>query len=293
MELRPISLAAYDDGTIVVGSEDFCIYLVSPEGAVTHFAGQRNVGGYQDGPGADARFGLINGLAIRSDGNIVVCDYEGSIRLISPEGYVSTIAGSNEAGYKNGKGAEARFSGPFGIALNDQDEIFVSDSGNHSIRHIDRDGNVTTFLKGFRDGMRDGVGINAGLFYPSSLALTENGIIFLDNLGRSVRTVTMDGTVSTLYKSRRFNYALIVRDDGSIIFGGQQKIELIHDDEVVEMAGSLTGFKDGRGDEAEFEMIQGMCLKRTGEIVAADTPNSALRLIIDLNYDGVMTKAAR
>jgi hypothetical protein len=57
------------------------------------------------------------------------------IRKISPEGIVSTIAGSTE-GYVDGDGASAKFYSPYGIGIDSQGNIWVADTNNNRIRKI-------------------------------------------------------------------------------------------------------------------------------------------------------------
>lgn len=58
--------------------------------------------------------------------------------------YVSTIAGTGEAGLRDGAAAQAMFHYPTGIALDDDGRIYVADNRNAAIREIDLDGTVST-----------------------------------------------------------------------------------------------------------------------------------------------------
>jgi sugar lactone lactonase YvrE len=58
--------------------------------------------------------------------------------------YVSTIAGTGEAGLRDGAAAQAMFNYPTGIALDDDGRIYVADNRNAAIREIDLDGTVST-----------------------------------------------------------------------------------------------------------------------------------------------------
>ncbi len=90
--------------------------------------------GYKDGQGNAAEFNLISDMVIDEQGNIYLAD-DNRIRKITPQGSVSTIAGG-EAGYKDGDAGSARFSGPVGLGIDKQGNIYVADANNNRIRKI-------------------------------------------------------------------------------------------------------------------------------------------------------------
>ena len=100
----------------------------------TTFAG--TAPGSADGTGAAARFYNPYGVATDSAGNVYVADYNNNpIRKITPEGVVSTLAGTARAsGSADGTGPAARFSYPFGVATGSAGNVYVGDSNNHTIR---------------------------------------------------------------------------------------------------------------------------------------------------------------
>ena len=87
-----------------------------------------------DGQANIARFSFINDMAIDESGNIYVTD-DNRIREISPQGNVSTIAGST-AGYSDGNAASAKFNNPVGLGIDSHGNIFVADDNNNRIRKI-------------------------------------------------------------------------------------------------------------------------------------------------------------
>ncbi len=112
------------------------INKITPEGVVSTLAGTATAG-YADGTGTAARFDGIGALALDAAGSVYVVDYNNSrIRKITPEGIVTTLAGSGEFGSTDGIESEASFAGPTGLAIDSRGNLFVADFNNHKIRKI-------------------------------------------------------------------------------------------------------------------------------------------------------------
>eukprot|EP00242_Pyramimonas_sp_CCMP2087_P004962 CAMPEP_0198220164 /NCGR_PEP_ID=MMETSP1445-20131203/77877_1 /TAXON_ID=36898 /ORGANISM="Pyramimonas sp., Strain CCMP2087" /LENGTH=120 /DNA_ID=CAMNT_0043897841 /DNA_START=253 /DNA_END=611 /DNA_ORIENTATION=- len=101
--------------------------------------------GHQNGEGIVAQFLMPTGVAVDEDGNIIVADTDNHcIRRITPQGLVSTLAGTGEAGYLDGEGTVAQFNGPAGVAVDGGGNVIVADAVNHRIRQITPEGQVST-----------------------------------------------------------------------------------------------------------------------------------------------------
>jgi len=109
------------------------IRKITATGVVSTFAGN-NISGYVDGRKEIARFSQIEDLVIDDQGNIYLTD-ENRIRKISPQGFVTTLAGST-AGYKDGDATSAKFDGPQGLGIDKEGNIYVADFNNNRIRKI-------------------------------------------------------------------------------------------------------------------------------------------------------------
>jgi DNA-binding beta-propeller fold protein YncE len=120
----------------VAANSNNIIKKITPQGVATVFAGAGDIG-FTDGKGASAKFNLIVGLAIDAFGNLWVADRgNNNIRKITKDGTVTTIAGGNE-GYADGEGAQAQFYSPYGIAVDKNGVVYVSEMGNNRIRKIE------------------------------------------------------------------------------------------------------------------------------------------------------------
>ena len=106
---------------------------IIPSGIVSTFAGGDSIG-YRDGQQGEALFSFIIDMVIDPDGNIYLSD-DNRIRKITPQGLVSTLAGST-AGYQDGDAMSAKFSSPGGLGIDKQGNIYVADINNHRIRKI-------------------------------------------------------------------------------------------------------------------------------------------------------------
>ncbi|HEX2862208.1 MAG TPA: hypothetical protein VHN79_11235, partial [Lacunisphaera sp.] len=164
----------------------------------TTLAGRATTG-YDDGPAVNARFNNPHGLALDASGNLYVADNANhTIRKISPQGIVSTFAGSpDQPGSTDGTGSEARFLLPKGIAVDPAGNVYVADSGNHTVRKITPAGVVTTLagLAG-QSGSADGTGSNARFSTPTSIFADASGHVYV--LQEGVRRIAPNGTVDTI-----------------------------------------------------------------------------------------------
>ena len=168
----------------------------------------------KDGEGINSRFSLPRGLTIDRSGNMVVVDSRNNaIRKVNKEGtVVSTLAGSwlvqedfddVDAGqpqrvFADGQGENARFNKPWSVVVAANDELIVSDTGNHSIRVLTPQGAVRTLCGNGKAGFADGKGADARFNEPRGLALDPKGNLLVADFGNdAIRLVTMAGAVST------------------------------------------------------------------------------------------------
>ena len=65
-------------------------------------------------------------VAVDGSGNVYVADADNHrIRMVSPSGVVTTLAGSGTAGFADGEGRAARFDQPVGLAIDAADKVFA------------------------------------------------------------------------------------------------------------------------------------------------------------------------
>jgi glucose/arabinose dehydrogenase len=135
----PRGLATYLDGSILVAdSGNHVIRSISRTGIVTTIAGVPGIPGSDDGPALQAHLNTPSGLDVAPNGDIFITDTANhTIRLLTPDGQLRTIAGApGLAGYADGFGPDARFSGPVGIHVARDGSILVADTSNNVIRRL-------------------------------------------------------------------------------------------------------------------------------------------------------------
>lgn len=177
-------------------------------------AGAPGQGGFADGDADQARFNGAVGVAVNKDGVIFVADtYNDRIRAVEG-GRVRTIAGGDEPGFRDGRGAEARFDTPCGIAVGPDGDLIVADTGNHRIRRVTLDGDVTTIAGTGEAEDIDGNLAEAAFCEPTGIAARRDGMIFVTCAVRSsVRMIDLNGRVVTTVAGGRFPGGLV---DGAV-----------------------------------------------------------------------------
>lgn len=110
------------------------IRKITPSGDVSTFAGN-GTAAYVDGPTSIARFKSPEKVVVDALGNVLVSEWTDScIRRISPAGMVSTILGNGTLGYLEGTGMSATLNNPWGMAFDEQGNLYIADENNHRIR---------------------------------------------------------------------------------------------------------------------------------------------------------------
>lgn len=288
----------------------FCLFaslaLASPllaQDSVATLAGQVLISGGTNGSGTNALFSDPAAIVADSAGNLFVADSQNhAIRKITPNGLVTTVAGQlGVAGSQDATGNQARFDGPCGIALDENGDLFVSDTGNHTIRKITPAGVVTTIagLAG-KSGFANGSGSTALFNSPLGIAVATNGTIYVADSGNHlIRAISAGGLVTTLAGSpenwgsengsgtnARFNGPVGLALDGQeILFVADSNNHTIRrvtpDGAVTTWAGvpGVDGCVDGNASSAKFCKPAELAIDRKSNLFVADSFNHVIRKI--------------
>jgi endonuclease YncB( thermonuclease family) len=304
---NPNGVAVDGSGNVYVAdSNNYTIRKITPAGVVTTLAGTAGTGGSADGTGAAARFNSPNGVAVDGTGNVYVLDSSSNtIRKITSAGVVTTLAGSaaNPPGSADGTGAAARFSDPFGIAVDGSGNVYVADNFNNTIRKITSGGVVTTLAGSATNpaGSADGTGAAARFSLPWAAAVDGSGNVYVADVGNNtIRKITSGGVVTTLAGSAanpqgsadgtgaaaQFNspYGLAVDGSGNVYVADtfNNTIRKITSSGVVTtLAGTAggAGSTDGTAAAARFNGPSGVAVDGSGNVYVADTYNNTIRKI--------------
>jgi len=218
---------------------------------ITLLAGD-GVGGLREGAGLQARFADPYGLAVDAHGVLYVADAgdNNRIRRVYPDGRVDTWAGQGE-GWRDGPALQAQFNTPSAIAIDKAGTVFVADTGNHVIRRIGTDGNVTTLAGDGTAGYLDGPAAQARFDGPMGVAVDAGGRVFVaDTWNDRIRVIEPDGQVRTL------------------------------------AGGETPGNVDGAGVGARLDTPVALALDARGNLLIADLYNNAVRRLAP---DGTVT----
>ena len=168
---------------------------------------------------------------------------------------LTVLAGApSGAGSLDGKGSTARFSYPYGVAVDGSGNVYVADQLNSTIRKITPAGVVTT-LAGSpgQNGSTDGNGSAARFYNPQGVAVDGSGNVYVaDTFNSTIRKITPAGVVSTLAGT-----------------AGQN------------------GATDGTGPAAHFFQPYGVAVDSSGNVYVADMANNTIRKITPAHAGGV------
>jgi sugar lactone lactonase YvrE len=168
-------------------------------------AGSLGDEGNLDGPATLSRLNNPGGVAIDAAGTIFIADSGNhTVRKLDAAGVLSTLAGQAGAlGSADGVGAQARFRFPRAVAVDGAGGVFVADSGNHTIRHVDAQGAVRTVAGAAGVAGEPGAAVDvpvpgpqARFSSPMGLAFDGQFLYVADNNNNGIRRIDASGNVT-------------------------------------------------------------------------------------------------
>lgn len=248
----PTGVAVDDSGNVYVA--DFGnnrIRKITSAGVTSTIAGN-GMPTHLDGTGAAASLYMPCAVAFdRNNRNLYVVELAACfISEITSAGVVSVFAGGGQ-GSADGTGNAARFEFPTGIAVDGNSNLYVSDTGNHTIRKISPSRVVSTWAgQAGQPGTTDGVGPWAQFNQPAGLTVDSSGNVYVaDTSNATIRYLSPlgNGGVAT----------------------------------VTTLAGTVAnqGFLDAPIATAQFNQPAGVAVDSHGNVYVADSGNYRIRKI--------------
>lgn len=321
--LPPSPTFQYPEGLAIDAADNIYVAIysghsilkIAPDGSSTVIAGTGTAGFSGDGgPATNAQLNFPSDLAIATDGTLYIADSGNNrIRRITPDGVITTSAGTGDRGFAGdgGPAAAAHLSLPAQLLLDPDGTLYFGDYGNRRVRRITPDGVIgtvagsgefTNTTASIGDG---GPAINARLFTIAGTAFDSAGNLFVaDAGGYRVRKIAPDSTITTVAgngkiqssgdgapaTSAAMSFLLgITLDSQNNIYvssedGRIRKIDANGIINTIAGPGNGSGAIRYLGDEgpavnATLNEPKGIAVDAAGNVYIADTSNARLRMV--------------
>jgi beta-lactamase regulating signal transducer with metallopeptidase domain/sugar lactone lactonase YvrE len=306
----PLGIAVDSAGNLYI-SDVFNkrIHKVTPDGVITGIAGNGESG--FGGDGGQAASALLNdpqSVAVDAAGNLYIADSRNDrIRKVTPDGIISTMAGSENPGYigDGGPATSALLRYPRSVAVDSAGNLYIVSS--RRVRKVTPDGIISNVagigMEGYSgDG---GPATSARLSDPVAIAVDSVGNLYiadqacrcirkvaafqkLDQSGKIATRVSSDLRVnSPLATTQRIDSPTSAVPDG---VGGfyvsslyQNRIYHVTTDGRLRLAAGtgIAGYggDGGQAASAQLYMPEGIAVDSAGNLFIADTVNDRIRKV--------------
>jgi sugar lactone lactonase YvrE len=273
------------------------------------------------GPATEAGFCGPSDVTLDAPGNMYIsdagfyCSGPGgyTVRKVSPDGTITTVAGTGEVGYSGdgGPATKAKLNGAGAVAVDREGNLYISDGATYRIRKVDKDGIIHTIAGTGESGYSGdgGSATSAQLREPNNMTFDARGNLYLADYS-SVRKIDPSGTITTFAGTGQAGFsgdggpateakltALDVALDGRgnmyITDTKNQRIRKVDKDGIIHtVAGS--GKKGYSGDggpatEAALNDPWGIAVDGEGNLFFGDHHNSVIRKV---DSDGTIATVA-
>ena len=305
----PANVAVDTSGDIFIADTGNSIVReVTTDGVITTVAGN-DIAGYSGSSGWATNVSLAYPASVTVDasGDLFIADYWNSVVWkVSPNGLMTILAGNGGYNY-SGDGspaASATLACPIGVAEDAFGDLFIADSDNNVIREVSTNGLITTVAgNGSHSYCGDGgAATNAGLAYPSGVAVDALGNLFIaDNGNNVIREVTTNGLIYTIAGNGAVGYSgdggaatnasfstpssVAVDNFGNLFVAdiNNQCIRQVNPNGVIiTVAGNgVQGYSgdNGMATSARLNYPFGVAVDACGNLLIADTDNNVIRRV--------------
>jgi uncharacterized protein (TIGR03437 family) len=316
----PRGVAVDPAGNVYVADTlNYRVRQINPSGVINNFAGNGSAGSSGDGsPATSAELTQPQALTADAAGNIYIVDsVNHRVRVVAPNGVITTIAGNGTPGYSGdgGPAASAQLNAPRGVAVDSSGNLYIADFNNNVVRKVSN-GIITTVAGigslGFSgDG---GPATSAQMYGPVAVAVDAAGDLYISDLRNyRIRMVTPNGVINTIAGNGTSVAtgdggpaisaqlaapgSLIADTSGNLFIADSVAVirEITPDGTIRTVAGNGTlGYSGDGGPSlvAQFNGIAGIAMDKSGNIYVADSGNSAVRMLQPVGFGLVITSVA-
>jgi uncharacterized protein (TIGR03437 family) len=250
------------------------------------------------GPATSAQLSTPSGIAVDSTGNWYIADtLNNRIRMVTPGGVISTVAGTGDPAQLSGPRAIAvdssdnlyiadtgnnavlkrtpvgvitsiasQLENPVSVATDAQGSVYIADSGNNRIVQVTATGTTSTFAK--IDG-------------PLAVAVDASGNVLVADASQ-IWKVASDGTSSSLITGLTSPGGMVFASDGTLLIvdTGANVIRQLTSGVLTAIAGTGTAGLSGDGGTAVAAQLNapaGIAIGANGTILIADSGNNRIR----------------
>ena len=210
----PAGLAFDPEGNLYIADrENHRVRKLDTSGNISTFAGIGKAGFSGDGgPAVSAKLNLPSGLATDEKGNLYIADRSNDrIRVVDKKGVIRTYAGTGVAGFQGdaGPALKAQLDKPFGIALDEAENLYIADRNNNRVRKVSPEGIITTVAGdgGFFFMGDNGPAYRASVAAPTGVAVDKKGNLYIaDRNNNRIRLVDKLGMIRTIAGTGQQDY---------------------------------------------------------------------------------------
>lgn len=320
----PYGVALDEAGNLFVA--DFYnnrVRKIRTDGIIVTVAGNGKKGSNGDGgPAESAQLMSPRNVAVGPGGELYISEFDGHrIRQVSPDGIITTVAGTGIAGLnvdpKREEGiaaGDAQLHSPAGLAVDRAGVIYFADSANHMIRKISGKRVFTVF-----DGRKGTVLVGpqgiAALATPTGIALDPFGYVCVVDGTNSVRRIASNGPATELKliagkgesryegdgglatSAKLFNPRDLVFDSqGNLYIAEFRHIRKVNSTGIIgTYAGDAYTRFVGDGAQAAYAQMnapRGLALDNRGDLLVADTGINRIRRVTPQGMISTVAQAA-
>ena len=308
--VSPVAVAT-PDGQLLVADAGTCrVQRVDHAGLVQQVAGTGVCGSEGDGgPASTAQLHHPGGLALATDGSVVVADTDNcTIRLISPAGVISRVAGragdpqpSCGFGGDTGPATNALLDHPAAVAVAGDGSLYIADTANCRVRRVDTAGVITTVAGSGTCGYAGdrARATNAHLDHPGGVAVDPAGRVHVADTGNHrVRRINGDNITTVAgtgapgsggdlgpATSAQLDAPVGVAFDAVgrlyVADRGSCRIRSVIGVTIATLAGSTCGNSGDRvpATVAQLGAVGGVSVTAGGDVVISDTGNHQVKVV--------------